>query len=297
MAALTDPSTHEIAALAARHALSVDPDSIRLNEAGLDYRVAYATADDGVSWVLRIPRRDDMAASIAGEAAVLRAVAAHLDVAVPQWQVVEADLIAYPTLPGTPALTLQDGQPVFHVGTDSATYATDLGRLVAQLHAIPAETMVAAGLERRTPEQVREQRQAALDQVTAAFDVADHLVQRWHRWISTDSYWPTWSVVTHGEIYQAHVLVDADEHITGVLDWTTAAIGDPAVDLAFQQSSAPAGVFEITARSYTEAGGCTWPRLAEHCTEIMAFSPVDYARFALTTGDPEHTAIAQAQLT
>lgn len=46
----------EVTALARRHGIAIVPDSVRLNEAGLDYRVALADDDDGKSWILRIPR-------------------------------------------------------------------------------------------------------------------------------------------------------------------------------------------------------------------------------------------------
>lgn len=287
----------EITALAGQHGLSIQPGSVRLNEAGLDYLVAYAVATDGQDWVLRIPRRNDMSESIRTEAAVLEVVGRHLqDVAVPQWQNVADDLIAYPLLPGSPALTIDDGVPTFHVDVASTVYAAELGRLLAAVHAIPADAFQGAGLAPVSIAEVREQRRSDLAKVAAAFPVAAHLRRRWEAWLEDDSYWPTWTTFTHGEPYHAHVLVDADQQITGVLDWTTAAIGDPATDLAFQYMTAPVEVFEVTVRHYAEAGGRTWPRLADHCGELMSFWPVNYGKYALLTGNPEHAEAARAQL-
>ncbi|HLS15141.1 MAG TPA: macrolide 2'-phosphotransferase [Beutenbergiaceae bacterium] len=291
-------SPAHIAELARRHGLQVTPDSIRLNDVGLDYRVAYATTDQGEDWILRMPRRRGMGESITTEAAILDLVSGHLSVAVPQWQVANEDLIAYPKLPGSPGLTIDDQQqPTFHVDPASPAYAAGLGGLVAQLHAIEMDAVRAAGLPVVTIGQVRAKHREDLQQVAAAFTIDTDLLERWHRWLDTDSYWPTDTVFNHGELYQAHVLLDADETITGVLDWTTAAVGDPARDLALQYMSAPAEAFELTVASYRDAGGQTWPRLAEHCAELVAFFPVSYALYALTTGAPEHAEAAQAQLT
>lgn len=287
----------EFAARAGEHGLVIRPDSVSINDAGLDYRVAYATATDGQDWVLRVPRRPGMADSIAAEAKVLKLVAVHLDVAVPQWRVAAEDLIAYPLLPGSPALTLADGEPVFHVDVASRRYALELGRLVGALHAIPAADTQAAGLKLDTVADVRAKHREDLERVATRFVIADDLLTRWRRWLDNDSYWPAHTAFTHGELYQAHVLVDTEDRITGVLDWTTATIGDPARDLAFQQMTAPPDVFEQTLDAYREAGGQTWPRLAEHCAEIVAFAPVAYGLYALTTGDPEHASAAQAMLT
>src|SRR5690625_3149282 len=220
------PRTPEaIAALADSHGLSIQPDSVRLNEAGLDYLVAYARSSDGQDWVLRIPRRDDMADSVRTEASVLEVVSTHLqDVAVPQWQIAEDDLIAYPLLPGSPAMTIDDGVPTFHVDVASATYATELGRLLAALHAIPTEDFQEAGLVPLSVAEVREQHRRDLAEIAAAFPVAGHLRQRWEAWLGDDSYWPMRTTFTHGEPYHAHVLVDTNQHITGVLDWTTGSL-------------------------------------------------------------------------
>ncbi|GAB2608930.1 macrolide 2'-phosphotransferase [Pseudactinotalea suaedae] len=290
-------SPEALATLAASHGLTIDVDSVRLNEAGLDYRVAYATAADGGAWVLRVPRRPGMAESMGREAAVLALVRRHLAVAVPDWQVAAEDLIAYPLLPGSPALTLgANGHPVFHVDAASERYAIEIGRLMAALHAIPAEEVRAAGVEVLGPEQVRAERRGEYDRVAAEFSVADHLRTRWETWLDDDSTWPSFTVFSHGELYQAHVLVDAQERVTGVLDWTTAGVEDPARDLMYQQMTAPPEVFDLTVSTYREAGARTWPGLAQHCAELSAFGPVGYGIYALTTGKPEHRDAAQALL-
>lgn len=49
-------------------------------------------------------------------------------------------------------------------------------------------------------------------------------------------------------------------------------------------------------RAFVEGGGRSWPRLEEHCVEMYSFAPVGYGGYALSTGDPEHAAAAQAGL-
>ena len=99
-------------ALAASHGLRVSADGATLNEAGLDYRVVMASDATGRRWVLRIPRRTDVSESMAGEVRILNLVAPVLaaeGIAVPDWQIIAPDLIAYPALPGAPGLTLHGG--------------------------------------------------------------------------------------------------------------------------------------------------------------------------------------------
>ena len=68
--------------------------------------MAFARGRDGVDWVLRIPRRPELAASIEAEARILAFLRPRLSVAVPEWRVRSSELIAYPRLPGAPGLTL-----------------------------------------------------------------------------------------------------------------------------------------------------------------------------------------------
>ncbi|QNN81922.1 phosphotransferase [Brachybacterium sp. Z12] len=145
------------------------------------------------------------------------------------------------------------------------------------------------------PAQEREDWQRDLGRVSAEFEISPALWGRWTAWIAEDSYWPQHSVLTHGEIYPAHTLVEG-ERISALLDWTTAAIGDPARDLMFHQVSAPPEIFERALEAYVAGGGRIWPRLAEHCTEMFSAAPVAYGLFALETGEAEHRAAAAAVL-
>jgi macrolide phosphotransferase len=295
---MTAATVTDVVDLARSHGLELDRASVVLNESGLDFRVAMARAADGGSWVLRIPRRPDVTAGMAAEAAILDLVRPALSVAVPDWQVRSPDLIAYPALPGEPGLVFDPatGDAAWHLDVASTRYAETFGKLLAELHAVAVDAARDAGLTVEEPAEVREQYRRDIATVRAEFPVAEHLVQRWTAWLDDDSYWPTWSVLTHGELYPAHVLVAPDDSVTGVLDWTTAKVSDPGRDFAIHHSLTPPEVFDVTVRAYVEAGGRVWPRLGEHCAEIMATGAVAYGLYALQTGEPEHRAAAAAGL-
>ena len=287
----------QLCALAARHGLALDPATLAINEAGLDFQVGLGQTASGETWVLRVPRRTDMADQIAAEAAVLELVAAELSVAVPRWTVRTLELVAYRALPGEPGLTIDAaGALCWRLDVSSRRYAEELGGLLARLHGLAAERARAAGVPVEEPAQVRARWRRDVLAVAAAFTVADDLRRRWAAWLDDDSYWPTWSVFTHGELYPAHVLIDADDAITGVLDWTTARVSDPARDFAFQHAMTSPESFALTVDAYVRGGGRVWPRLADHAAELWAASAVTYGVYALQTGDEAHRAAAQAQL-
>ncbi|HLU66744.1 MAG TPA: macrolide 2'-phosphotransferase [Kofleriaceae bacterium] len=286
----------ELLELAARHGLELDPGSLEINEAGLDYRVAFARARDGTDWVLRVPRRPDVSAKLGEERRILEFVAPRLSVAVPGWQVCSDELVAYRRLPGAPGLTLDDsGQPVWHVDPSSPELAAALGRLIAELHAMDREAAAASGVPVLSPDQVRDQWRSRLATMRGEFDIAPHLASRWEAWIDRDELWPAVTVFTHGELYAAHVLLEEPGRIVGVLDWTTARVGDPAVDFTYQHMMGPAA-FEGTVQAYLAAGGAPQPHLAERCAELAAAAPLVYGAFALESQDRQHRATAARML-
>lgn len=282
--------------LAARHGLAADPSSVRINEAGLDYRVAFVRSVDGAEWVLRVPRRPDVSQKLGVERRILEFVVPRLTVAVPHWEICSEELVAYRRLPGEPGLTLDaNSQPVWHFDPSSPEFAAALGRLIAELQAVDVKAAESAGVPVVSAERARAETRANLEKVQGEFAIAPHLVERWQGWFANDALWPEAAAFTHGELYAAHVLIDSPARIVGVLDWTTAKIGDPAVDFTYQYMMGPAA-FEATVAAYLEHGGQAHPLLAERCAELAGAAPLLYGVFALQSGNPEHRASAAAQL-
>lgn len=290
----------DVIGLAASHGLHVSAEGATVNEAGLDYRVVMASEETGRRWVLRIPRRTDMSEGMAAEVRILDLVSPVLGsdgVAVPDWRVHAPELIAYPALPGAPGLTLSEtGEPLWHMDPVSPDYAARLGRLLARLHSLGAEQAKAAGVEVRSPEQVRQAWQDDVARVSVAFTIAPALSEAWQAWLADDTCWPEETVMTHGEIYPAHVLFDEHGAITGVLDWTTARVDDPARDLAAQYGAAGEEMLQATLAAYEQAGGHVHSGLAAQARHLWKASPLGYALYALTTGDEADRATAAAML-
>ncbi|MFE6446763.1 macrolide 2'-phosphotransferase [Nocardiopsis dassonvillei] len=286
--------------LAAAHGLHLSARDATVNEAGLDYRVVMARDATGRKWVLRVPRRADVSEGMAAETRVLGLVAPVLaedGVAVPDWRVRSPELIAYPALPGAPGLTLTDaGEPVWHMDPASPDYAERLGRLLARLHSIAPERTEAAGVEVRTPDRVRQAWRDDIARVSEAFTVSPALTGAWRAWLDDDTCWPERTVMTHGEIYPAHVLLDEEGAVTGVLDWTTARVDDPARDLSAQYGAAGEEMLRATLTAYERAGGHVHPGLAAQARHLWDASPIGYALYALTTGAEADLAAAAAVL-
>ncbi|MGD7001731.1 macrolide 2'-phosphotransferase [Corynebacterium halotolerans] len=289
-------NTEAILILAENHGLNLEPSSLNVIEMGLDFRVVIARSSTAEDWVLRIPRYPAVMDRAVAEGHVLALVADRLSAEVPNWRVHTEQLIAYPLLAGEPGLELDaTGAPVWNVDVSSPAYAESLGALLAELHAVPPAEAATTGIPIRDAAQAREVWRRDIETVAVEFTVAGHLLERWRAWLAEDSYWPTHTVLTHGEIYAGHTLV-RDGRVSGVLDWTTASVGDPGRDLMFQQMSASAEGFERMLESYERGGGVTWPRLREHCAELASANPVGYGIYALETGEQTHRAAAAQAL-
>lgn len=290
----------EALALAAKHGLELSAHDATVNEAGLDYRVVMASDGDGTRWVLRVPRRDDVSAGMAAEVRILDLVAPVLagdGIAVPDWQVGTPELIAYRALPGSPGLTLSEaGEPIWHMDPASPDYAVRLGRLLARLHSVDVAAAESAGIEVRTPDRVRQAWADDVGRVRESFTVAPSLADGWQEWLDDDVCWPARTVMTHGEIYPAHVLLAEDGTFTGVLDWTTARVDDPARDLSAQYGAGGEDMLQATLRSYADAGGHVHPGLAAQAKHLWDAAPIGYALYALTTGAASDRDVAAALL-
>lgn len=290
----------DVLALAAAHGLRLSAEHAVVNEAGLDYRVILVPDWEGRRWVLRVPRRPDVTDGMAAEIRILDLVAPVLaadGIAVPDWQVRAADLVAYPALPGAPGLVLTDaGEPDWRMDPADPDYAVRLGRLLARLHSITAEQAAAGGVEVRDPERVRRAWAEDIARVCDAFAVAPALVEAWEAWLADEDCWPDRTVMTHGEIYPAHVLLGEDGAITGVLDWTTARVDDPARDFVIQFGAAGPEMLQVTLDAYVDAGGRVRPGLVAQTQHLWEAAPIGYGLFALATGAEVNRATAAAML-
>lgn len=186
-------------------------------EAGWDSHVQLV---DG-RFIERGPRRPDVAGKLRMEVAVMGWLAPQLPLAVPVPVLVQDDplRIRHELVPGAPVERL------------GAAAGTALGGFVRALHDIDVAGAVSHGLQAPSDasgmraHEVARFRTAVMpllppDRHAAATALLDAMLQA-----------PTDTVV-HGDLGPEHVLADGDR-LSGVIDFSDAHVGDPAVDLAW----------------------------------------------------------------
>ena len=185
---------------------------------GLD-NVAYLVDD----LVVRFRRTGP--GEVSREARLLRAVGAVSPIPVPAPEFLDpvGGCLAYRMLPGVPLLSVAE--------RDAGALGERLGRLLAVLHALHGETEL-FGEADDTPPRVW------LDEAQSLWHTVEGEVPRARRgavreFLDAAPPEPAASLAfSHQDLGVEHVLVDPGTgEITGIVDWSDAAVGDPARDL------------------------------------------------------------------
>jgi aminoglycoside phosphotransferase (APT) family kinase protein len=199
-------------------------DSVAVLGEGLD-NVAYEVNGE---LIVRIGKQPDPTL-LTREARLLTAVAGVAPVPVPEpaFTIPELGCLAYFKLPGTPLLDLA---PQRSPDRDAAIAAT-LGDLLTTLHTIPTG-LITDLVDTDDPPLAEWRQEAAVIYATAAGQVPvahRRAVEAFLDATPPDgSYSPVFS---HNDLGIEHVLVDpVTWTVTGVIDWSDAAIVDPAYD-------------------------------------------------------------------
>ncbi len=202
-----------------------------LAASGLDNLVL----DVAGEWIVRLPRRANIEQHFAAEMALLAELADMLSVPVPRPQLSPNNLaraVRYRKLPGTRLDEHLDGP-------HRLVLASRLGRFLGELHDFPTSQAREFGVRAYDPPSWLEQFRIFYANARRwAFPLlnprerkqAADLIESYVVDDAKLSFTPS---LMHGDLAPEHVLCNTAGLITGVIDWTDARIGDPAVDLAW----------------------------------------------------------------
>lgn len=290
----------EIKQLAEKHGLGIEESSIKINESGLDFRVAHGKDASGDKWILRIPRRADSLKHGRREKAALEVIRNQVRFQVPHWEIFSEELIAYKQLSGVPTATI-DMEKQAYVWTFDENHAPEayhksLGRVMADLHSLSTDHLAKTGVDMLSSEAIREQMAERMNSVKEQFQINPVLWQRWQTWLNNDALWPKFSGVKHGDLHPGHILINEQAEVTGLIDWTEVSVGDVSYDFTAHYQIFGEDGLEKLIQAYQNAGGRTWSGMKEHIIELHAASPILVAEFALSSGIEEMHEMAKQQL-
>lgn len=284
-----------------RHQLFLKEETMQVNESGLDFQVVFAQDENGVDWVLRLPRREDVMPRTKAEKQALDLVNQYADYfQSPNWIIYTDELIAYRKLDGVPAGTIDHniGNYVWEIDINNVpeTFHKSLGRVLAELHSIPRDKAAELDLIVHTPVEARVSMKERMLAVKEKFGVGENLWNRWQTWLNDDDMWPNKTALIHGDIHAGHMMIDKDANVTGLIDWTEAKVTDISIDFVFNYKAFGEEGLDALILAYKEAGGYSWPKMKEHIIELDAAYSVSLAEFALMSGLKEYEQIAKEAL-
>lgn len=287
----------DIQSLAEAHGLLLT-DKMNFNEMGIDFKVVFALDTKGQQWLLRIPRRDGMREQIKKEKRILELVKKHLSVEVPDWQISSPELVAYPMLKDNPVLTFnaETYEVSWHMDKDSPKYITSLAKTLVEIHSIPEIEVWENDLKIMKSSNLRPEIATNLQLVKSELGISEQLETRYRKWLDNDALWADFTQFIHGDLYAGHVLASKEGIVSGIIDWSTAHIGDPAIDFSGHATVFGEESLKVLIMEYEKQGGKVWDKLYEQTLERAAAAPLAYGFFALETQDESHIAGAKVQL-
>jgi aminoglycoside phosphotransferase (APT) family kinase protein len=209
--------------------------------------VAY---DVNSAFILRVSKEDDpdrRASLVAREAELLRIIRPHCPVPIPVPIVVADTALMYRTLAGRPLLDTSAAFRAQH-GTRIAAV---LGRFLAALHALPVDLV--AGYVETDDDPMTQWLADAVESYRAAFGIVPVGARgRIEAFLAADPPDGTHAeVFSHNDLGIEHVLVDPDTaEVTGILDWTDAALVDPAYDFGLLQRDLGSAALDAALATY-----------------------------------------------
>jgi aminoglycoside 2''-phosphotransferase len=207
------------------------------------------------AWVFRFPKSPAALASLPFEVAVLRALAGRLPLAIPEPRYVSLETprpgMGYPLLPGAP---MSREWLVAAPASVRDRIAQRLGEFLRAMHAQPPSLLAGQPIQ-DGGEEWAELYANIRDHLFPFMhpDARDEVAGRFEAFLASDQGGDWVPVPRHGDFGAGNILYDAEANdVTGVIDFGSAGLGDPAVDIAALSTLGP----EVLARAlvaYPEA--------------------------------------------
>ena len=191
--------------------------------------------------IFRFPRRPYVVLQQEREIRFLPELAKALPVSVPEFRMISRDGTREPSLfVGYPKI---QGQPLRRDRLRNAGLRRSLARGLAQvlsaLHGIPLSGLSADVFPPKDADQWRQEYGSFLEYAREhIFPLLGPHLRRsesrwWTKWVDEDANFTFDPALVHADLDPAHIICDYDRGlVAGIIDWSDAGIGDPAIDFA-----------------------------------------------------------------
>jgi aminoglycoside 2''-phosphotransferase len=209
--------------------------------------------------VCRFPKTDWAKEDLVKEVKILQVTQRFIDLPIPRLDRVEDDFVSYPFIRGEP---LSRHQLLRLDALAQEKVIEQLGQFYQQLHSIPGDVIAASSIASSIAERSREEMLDLYEQVQQI--LFPHLWKHQRTWIhehfeplvSGSLHLDASAVLIHGDLGCYHILFDPDRQVlSGIIDFGTAGMGDPAIDLASLLDNHGEGVLKQMSKYYSGVEG------------------------------------------
>ncbi|MDL2292368.1 macrolide 2'-phosphotransferase, partial [Acholeplasma sp. OttesenSCG-928-E16] len=243
-----------------------------INEIGLDFQVVFYVDELGTDWILRFPRRIDVYEKAKVEKEFLDLLnQTNISFRVPKFEICEKDLIAYKKVQGTPVLSTNEDMSlnwIFDISNIPLKYTNEFAKALVSLHRLADNRKFDFKIARHNAMDLRQIMIERIEFVKAKIDISNSLLDRWDKWLCEEEYWPLEVGLIHGDLYPGHLLVDNDNNLVGIIDWTEAKISDMAYDFLAHYKLFGKKALEDLIDAYKSNGGYCYDKFMEHVIEL-----------------------------
>lgn len=244
-------SSFTLAALATVAVPGVEPAAVQLLESTTDFDMAKVQDVKEQQWIVKAPRSVLSGAAMEGEVALLDNLAAqresgHLPFDVPRPRGFASlpeggRAMVYPHIIGAPLNAAK-------VEAIAPAVATAIGAI----HSLPTAVLESTGLPTYSASEFRQRRLADLDEAAQTGKVPPRLLGRWESACEDVRLWNFAPTIVHGDLAPDHIFIHR-EKVSGIIEWASAQVGDPAEDLAPLLSQAPERAMDALLNAYAQA--------------------------------------------
>jgi aminoglycoside phosphotransferase (APT) family kinase protein len=192
-------------------------------------------------------------------------------------------------------LTMIDGERPDLSKYAPGVFSKSFGEAIAAIHQLDPALVRDAGLPEYDASAVLHSKVSEIDQVAATGKIPAALLSRWEQALEDVGLFRFHSTVIHGNISQDSVLV-RDQAVSGISNWSSLSISDPAEDLRFLAGGALPSTLEDALLNYRAARPSADENIAQRAILYSEMELASWLSHCLQLGEPAAIAEAQAML-
>ncbi len=204
--------------------------------------------------IFRFPRYTWVLEDMEQERICLEFIQDRSNLAVPVWRSYDQGFISYEAIPGIP---LSRNQLLQFPRKDQQAIAEQLALFLRNMHHLPGRRQEAGEVKRSLTYQSYNDWLSLLDELQQELFpflssyMQDQIEEIFHPLIGDNTFMDCREYLIHGDLRSYHILYDPDSRrITGIIDFGSAGLGDPAYDISSIINDYGEGFAALISRHY-----------------------------------------------